>query len=61
MCFFALYIMFQSKAYIERRHGKTGTDRAYYLNQLVQEYKTTESQGEFCVVLAPERNQLIWN
>ncbi|CAO3656698.1 unnamed protein product [Mucor fragilis] len=39
--------MFQSKAYIERRHGKTGTDRAYYLNQLVQEYKTTESQANF--------------
>ncbi|KAL0142845.1 armadillo repeat-containing protein 7 [Mucor lusitanicus] len=44
--------MFQSKAYIERRHGKTGTDRAYYLNQLVQEYKTTESKEAKQQVLA---------
>lgn len=38
--------MFQSKEYIEKRHGKTGTDRAFYLNQLVKEYKTTTSEGK---------------
>lgn len=46
-----LFIMFQSRAYIERRHGKTGTDRAYYLSQLAQEYKTTDSQGKFGLFL----------
>lgn len=39
--------MFQSKGYIERRHGKTGTDRAYYLKKLVQEYETTDNKGNF--------------
>lgn len=38
--------MFQSKEYIEKRHGKTGTDRAFYLNQLVKEYKATTSEVE---------------
>ncbi|KAI8983588.1 armadillo repeat containing 7-like protein [Pilobolus umbonatus] len=38
--------MFQSKRYIERRHGATGTDRAYYLNQLVQEYKVSTTKLE---------------
>ena len=41
--------MFQSKSYIERRHGKTGTDRAYYLKKLVQEYETTDSKGNFLI------------
>lgn len=40
-----LFKMFQSEAYIERRHGKNGTDRAYYLTQLVQEYTATEKKG----------------
>ncbi|KAG1112100.1 hypothetical protein G6F42_014836 [Rhizopus arrhizus] len=44
--------MFQSRAYIERRHGKTGTDRAYYLSQLAQEYRTTDSQEAKQQVLA---------
>lgn len=39
--------MFQSKEYIERRHGKTGTDRAYFLNQLTNEYKTTTNAGKW--------------
>lgn len=38
--------MFQTKEYIEKRHGKTGTDRAFYLNQLTKEYKTTTSEGK---------------
>ncbi|KAI7906505.1 uncharacterized protein BX663DRAFT_548680 [Cokeromyces recurvatus] len=44
--------MFQSKEYIERRHGRTGTDRAYFLSQLVQEYNTTKSQEAKQQVLA---------
>ncbi|KAG2203164.1 hypothetical protein INT46_001431 [Mucor plumbeus] len=44
--------MFQSKSYIERRHGKTGTDRAYYLKKLVQEYETTDSKEAKQQVLA---------
>ncbi|KAI8393854.1 uncharacterized protein BYT42DRAFT_609619 [Radiomyces spectabilis] len=35
--------MFQSKAYIERRNGRSGTDRKEYLQKLVQEYKTTDN------------------
>jgi hypothetical protein len=38
--------MFQSYGHIQRRHGRTGTDRAYYLNQLVQEYKTSDKQSK---------------
>ncbi|KAL9555569.1 hypothetical protein MBANPS3_002289 [Mucor bainieri] len=53
--------MFQSKAYIERRHGKTGTDRAYYLNQLAQEYKSTESKGEFGVLADLQCHHLTCN
>ncbi|KAI9480958.1 MAG: hypothetical protein EXX96DRAFT_617921 [Benjaminiella poitrasii] len=44
--------MFQSKEYIERRHGRSGTDRAYFLSQLVQEYNTTKSQEAKRQVLA---------
>ncbi|KAI8984407.1 hypothetical protein BDF20DRAFT_387587 [Mycotypha africana] len=44
--------MFQSKGYIERRHGKNGTDRAYHLKQLVQEYKTTNNKEAKQQVLA---------
>ncbi|CEP15764.1 hypothetical protein [Parasitella parasitica] len=48
--------MFQSKDYIERRHGKTGTDRATYLKQLVQEYETTDDKGDLlhvCIMKWP--------
>lgn len=38
--------MFQSKEYILKKHGKTGTDRPYYLKQLTNEYKTTDKQGK---------------
>lgn len=43
---FSVEIMFQSYGHIQRRHGRTGTDRAYHLHQLTQEYKTTEKQGK---------------
>lgn len=38
--------MFQSKEYILKKHGQNGTDRAYYLKQLTEEYKKTEKQGK---------------
>ncbi|KAI8080787.1 uncharacterized protein B0P05DRAFT_469103 [Gilbertella persicaria] len=33
--------MFQSKSYIEKRHGKDKANRTDYLTQLVQEYQVT--------------------
>ncbi|KAI8636370.1 hypothetical protein BD408DRAFT_460792 [Parasitella parasitica] len=44
--------MFQSKSYIERRHGKIGVDRATYLKQLVQEFETTDNKEAKKQVLA---------
>ncbi|KAI9345747.1 hypothetical protein BD770DRAFT_463281 [Pilaira anomala] len=44
--------MFQSKEYILKKHGKTGTDRPYYLKQLTNEYKTTDKQDAKQQVLA---------
>ncbi|KAG2210028.1 hypothetical protein INT47_003464 [Mucor saturninus] len=44
--------MFQTKEYINKKHGKNGTDRAYYLNQLATEYKTTKNQEAKQQVLA---------
>lgn len=37
--------MFQSKKYIARRRGQSGTDRLEHLGRLVQEYQTTNSLG----------------
>jgi hypothetical protein len=52
--------MFQSKSYIERRHGKTGTDRAYYLKKLVQEYETTDSKGNFLINFIQKKKKVIF-
>ncbi|CAO3672001.1 unnamed protein product [Rhizopus microsporus] len=38
--------MFQSKAYIERRHGKNSANRSEYLEQLINEYKTTKDKAK---------------
>ncbi|CEI99915.1 hypothetical protein RMCBS344292_13991 [Rhizopus microsporus] len=44
--------MFQSKAYIERRHGKNSANRSEYLEQLINEYKTTKDKVAKQQVLA---------
>ncbi|KAI8095511.1 hypothetical protein BDF21DRAFT_8865 [Thamnidium elegans] len=44
--------MFQSKEYILKKHGQNGTDRAYYLKQLTEEYKKTDEQEAKQQVLA---------
>ncbi|GAA5802791.1 hypothetical protein HPULCUR_008266 [Helicostylum pulchrum] len=44
--------MFQSKEYILKKHGQNGTDRAYYLKQLTEEYKKTDKQEAKQQVLA---------
>ncbi|KAI8365594.1 hypothetical protein BD560DRAFT_401998 [Blakeslea trispora] len=38
--------MFQSKKYIEQRHGKESANRKDHLKSLVQEYKVTQDQGK---------------
>ncbi|CAO3641528.1 unnamed protein product [Cunninghamella blakesleeana] len=35
--------MFQSKAYIQKRHGKDSPNRLQYFKQLINEYSSTES------------------
>ena len=37
--------MFQSKKYIEQRHGIESANREDHLKLLVQEYQVTQSQG----------------
>ncbi|RCH87807.1 Armadillo repeat-containing protein 7 [Rhizopus stolonifer] len=44
--------MFQSKSYIEKRHGKDKANRTDYLTQLVQEYQVTTSQEARQQILA---------
>jgi hypothetical protein len=38
--------MFQSKEYIQRKHGKGLSDRRDYLSSLIGEYKTTQDNGK---------------
>ncbi|KAI8372511.1 hypothetical protein EDC96DRAFT_572739 [Choanephora cucurbitarum] len=44
--------MFQSKKYIEQRHGKESANREDHLKLLVQEYQVTESQDAKHQILA---------
>lgn len=51
------WLMFQSKAYIERRHGKNSANRSEYLEQLINEYKTTKDKG-ICLLCVQNINDL---
>ncbi|KAI8877343.1 hypothetical protein K501DRAFT_198400 [Backusella circina FSU 941] len=44
--------MFQSKDYIQRKHGRGTSDRSYYLTQLAQEYRATKDTEAKQQVLA---------